>query len=145
LPSPKAASQKFRGRRQCRGAKLKNPCWKAIIRERADYTAPALAARAIAGCSRTSRIFPASERTSVTTGTSDVSDMGFSGKPIAFRRRKRNRPDSGDTHFQEATCAESLCLQGIDAFLAAPSARDLRECRPLFFLDSAEDRLRHSA
>lgn len=63
LPSPKAATQKARVQRQNRGASLKSPSWEAIIRERTDYPSPtALAARAIPGCSNTSRIFPASDR-----------------------------------------------------------------------------------
>src|SRR5260370_40312833 len=55
--------QTVRGQRLNRGANLKSPSWEAIIREPADYPDPAArAACAMAVRSRTSRIFPASDR-----------------------------------------------------------------------------------
>src|SRR6266446_5009804 len=55
--------QTVRGQRLNRGAKLKSPSWEAIIREPADYPDPAArAACAMAVRSRTSQIFPASDR-----------------------------------------------------------------------------------
>ena len=81
-PSAQAARQKIRSRRQNRGAKLKAPCWNAIIRERMDCTAPAaLAARARAGCSSTSRIFPASDRNG-----KGYSKKSWAKSPTPFRR-----------------------------------------------------------